>query len=98
MRRVLFLAFAAPLAVSTFSLAQAGSMADLRADEQRLRRQELQLDQDRDRLVFDRRAHAPRAQIRLDQMQIKRDRLEIRQLKADIRRDRRARRRYRSTY
>jgi TolA-binding protein len=98
MRRVRFLAFAASLAVSTFCSAQAGSMADLRADEQRLRRQELQLDQDSDRLVSDRRSHAPRAQIRLDQMQIKRDRLEIRQLRADIRRDRRARRRYRSTY
>lgn len=96
MRRVLFMAFAASLAVSAF--AQTGSMADLRADEQRLHRKEVQLDQDRDRLAFDRRSHASRAQIRLDQMQIKRDRLEIRQLRADIRRDRRARSRYRSTY
>src|SRR6478735_57754 len=96
MRRVLFLAFAASLAVSAF--AQTGSMADLRADEQRLHRKEVQLDQDRDRLAFDRRSHASRAQIRLDQMQIKRDRLEIRQLRADIRRDRQARSRYRSTY
>jgi hypothetical protein len=98
MRRVLLLAFAASLAVSVFSFAQTGSMTDLRADEQRLHRQELQLDQDRDRLVFDRRSHASRTQIRLDQMQIKRDRLEIRQLKSDIRRDRRARNRYRSTF
>ena len=44
MRRVLFLAFAASLAVSAFCFAQTGSMAVLRADEQRLRRQELQLD------------------------------------------------------
>ena len=52
MRRVLFLAFAASIAVSAFCFAQTGSMADLRADEQRLHRQELQLDQDRDRLAF----------------------------------------------
>jgi hypothetical protein len=98
MRRVLFLAFAASITVSAFCFGQAGSMADLRADEQRLHRQELQLDQDRDRLVSDRRAHASRTQIRLDQMQVKRDRLEIRSLKSDIRRDRRARNRYRLTY
>jgi len=98
MRRVLFLAFAASLATSAFCLAQTGSMADLRADEQRLHRQELQLDQDRDRLAFDRCSRASRVQIRLDQMQVKRDRLEIKQLKSDIRRDRRARNRYRSTY
>ena len=94
MRRLLFLAFAPPLAVSAFCFAQTGSMADIRADEQRLHRQELQLDQDRDRLAFDRSSHASRTQIRLDQMQIKRDRLEIKQLKSDIRRDRRARSRY----
>jgi len=98
MRRVLSLAFAAPLAVNAFCFAQTGSMADLRADEQRLHRQELQLDHDRDRLALDRRSHASRVQIRLDQMQIKRDRIEIKQLKSDIRRDRRARNRYRSTY
>ncbi len=96
MRRMLFLAFAASITVSTFCFAQTGSMADLRADEQRLHRQELQLDQDRDRLALDRNSHAPRVQIRLDQMQIKRDRLEIRELKSDIKRDRRARNRYRS--
>jgi hypothetical protein len=60
MRRVLFLVLATPLAVSTFSSAQAGSLTDLRADEQRLRRQELQLDQDRDRLVLT-GAHMSRA-------------------------------------
>jgi cytochrome c-type biogenesis protein CcmH/NrfG len=98
MRKVFLPAFAASLAVSAFCLAQTGSMADLRADEQRLHRQELQLDQDRDRLALDRSSHASRAQIRLDQVQIKRDRLEIKQLKADIRRDRRARNRYRSIY
>jgi hypothetical protein len=98
MRRVLSLAFAAPLAVNAFCFAQTGSMTDLRADEQRLHRQELQLEQDRDRLALDRRSHASRVQIRLDQMQIKRDRMEIKQLKSDIRRDRRARNRYRSTY
>jgi hypothetical protein len=98
MRRVFFLAFAASLAVSSFTFAQTGSMADLRADEQRLHRQELQLDQDRDRLAFDRRNHASRIQIRLDQIHVKRDRLEIKQLKSDVRRDRRARNRYRSTF
>jgi len=98
MRRVLLPAFAASFAVSTFCFAQTGSMADLRADEQRLHRQELQLDQDRDRIALDRSSHASRTQIRLDQMQIKRDRLEIKQLKADIRRDRRARNRYRGAY
>ena len=61
MRRVLFLAFAASLAVSAFTFAQTGSMADLRADEQRLHRQELQLEQDRDRLAFDRPAAMHRA-------------------------------------
>ena len=98
MRRMLFLAFAASIAISTFCFAQTGSMADLRADEQRLHRQELQLDQDRDRLMSDRLAHVSRAQIRLDQMHVKRDRLEIRHLKSDIRRDKRARNRYRSLY
>jgi hypothetical protein len=98
MRRVLFLAFAASIAVHTFCLAQTGSMVDLRADEQRLHRRELQLDQDRDRLALDRGSHASRVQIRLDQMQIKRDRLEIKRLRSDIRRDRRARNRYRSIY
>ena len=98
MSRVLPLALAAFLTLSAFCFAQTGSMADLRADEQRLHRQELQLDQDRDRLALDRRSHASRVQIRLDQMQIRRDRMEIKQLKSDIRRDRRARNRYRSTY
>jgi hypothetical protein len=98
MRRVFFPAFAASLAASAFCFAQTGSMADIRADEQRLHRQELQLDQDRDRLALDRSSHASRAQIRLDQMQIKRDRLEIKQLRSDIRRDGRARGRYHSTY
>jgi hypothetical protein len=98
MRRVLLPAFAGSFAVSAFCFAQTGSMAELRADEQRLHRQELQLDQDRDRLALDRSSHASRIQIRLDQMQIKRDRLEIKQLKSDIRRDRRARSRYRSIY
>ncbi len=98
MRTVLVPAFAASFAVSAFCFAQTGSMADLRADEQRLHRQEVQLDQDRDRLALDRSSHASRIQIRLDQIQIKRDRLEIKQLKSDIRRDRRARSRYRSIY
>ena len=43
MRSVLFLAFASTLAVSAFCLAQTGSMVDLRADEQRLHRQDSNL-------------------------------------------------------
>ena len=98
MRRVFLPAFAASIAVSAFCFAQTGSMAELRADEQRLHQQELQLDHDRDRLALDRSSHASRVHIRLDQMQIKRDRLEVKQLKSEIRRDRRARHRYRSTF
>ena len=58
MRRTLIAVLAIPFALSTFSAAQAGSMSDLRADEQRLRQEEIQLDRDRDRLAFDRRHHA----------------------------------------
>jgi hypothetical protein len=43
MRRVFLPAFAASLAVSAFCLAQTGSMVDLRADEQRLHRQDSNL-------------------------------------------------------
>ena len=75
MRRVLFLAFAASFAANAFFLLKQAPWRIFALDEQRLHRQELQLDQDRDRLAFDRRSHASRAQIRLDQMQIKRDRL-----------------------
>jgi hypothetical protein len=98
MRRSLLQGLAVTLALNPLSAAQTGSLTDLRADEHRLRNQELQLDRDGDRLTLDRRAHAPRAQIRFDQAQIRRDRLEIRQLKSDIRRDRQARRRNRGVY
>jgi Ni/Co efflux regulator RcnB len=98
MRRTLILVLAVPFALSAFSAAQAGSLSDLRADEQRLRQQELQLDRDRDRLTVDRRAHASRGQIQADEAQIRRDRAEIKRLRADIKRDRRIRRSYRARY
>ena len=98
MRRTLFMVLAVPLALNTFSSAQAGSLVDLRADEQRLRQQELQLDRDYDRLAYDRRNHARRSQIRFDEAQIRRDRAEIRRLRADIKRDRQRRRQHREVY
>src|SRR4029077_16917258 len=98
MRRNLYLVLAFTLAVNTFAAAQAGSVTDLRADEQRLRQEESQLDRDRDRLTFDRRHHAPRGQIRADEAQIRRDRVVIKRLRADIKRDRRIRRSYRRGY
>jgi hypothetical protein len=98
MRKALFLVLAAPFALSTFCAAQPGSLIDIRADEQRLRQQELQLDRDRDRLAFDRRHRAPRGIIRADEAQINRDRDQIRRLRSDIKRDRQLRRRYRNRY
>ena len=98
MRRNLYLVLALPLAVNTFAAAQAGSVTDLRADEQRLRQEEYQLDRDRDRLYFDRRNHAPRYVIRADEDQVRRDRARIKHLRADIKRDRRIRRSYRRGY
>jgi hypothetical protein len=98
MRRNLYLVLALPLAVSSFVAAQAGSTADLRADEQRLRQEEFQLDRDRDHLLFDRRNRAPLYVIRADQDQIRRDRARIKHLRADIKRDRRIRRSYRRGY
>lgn len=92
MRKSLYLILAIPFAFSAFSAAQAGSASDLRADEQQLRREEFQLDRDRDRLYIDRRNHAPRYVIRADEDQIRRDRGRIRAIKADIKRDRRIRR------
>lgn len=98
MRTNLYLVLALPLALNTFSAAQAGSLTDLRADEQRLRQAEIQLDHDRDRLLYDRRRHAGRSAISFDQAQIREDRARIRAIKADIKRDRRIRRTYRRTY
>jgi hypothetical protein len=98
MRKTLILVLAVPFALSTFSAAQAGSLTDLRADEQRLRQQEFQLDRDRDRLAFDRRNRASRGRVRADEEQTRRDRVEIRRLRADIKRDRRIRRSYRVRY
>jgi hypothetical protein len=98
MRRTLFLVLAVPLALNTLCAAQAGSLSDIRADEQRLRQQEIQLDRDYDRLSFDRRTRAPRSQIRLDEGLIRSDRNEIRRLRADIKRDRQRRRQHREVY
>ncbi len=98
MRGKLFLVLIAPLVLSTCSFAQAGSLHDLRADEQRLRQEEYQLDRDRDQLRFDRQHHAPPGQIRADEARIHSDRYEIKRLRGDIRRDRRLRRRYRAQF
>ena len=67
MRRNLFLIVALPFALHTWTSAQAGSVADLRADQQRLRQQESQLDLDRNRLIFDRRHGASRTQLQSDE-------------------------------
>jgi len=98
MRRKLFLVLIAPLVLSTYSAAQAGSLHDLRADEQRLRQEEYQLDRDRNQLLFDRRHHAPLGQIRADEARVRGDRYKIKRLRGDIRRDRRLRRRYRTQF
>jgi hypothetical protein len=92
LRKSLSLILALPFAFNTISAAQAGSNADLRADEQRLRQEELQLQRDRDRLYLDRRHRAPLYVIRADENQVRADRVRIRALKADIKRDRRIRR------
>lgn len=92
LRKSLSLILAVPLVFTTFSAAQAGSTRDLRADEQRLRQEEFQLQRDRDRLYFDRRHHAPRYVIREDEARIRGDRARIRALRADIKHDRRIRR------
>lgn len=76
--------------------AQGSTAIDLRTNERELQRYQWELQQDRNRLMFDKRNHAPRAQIREDQAQIHRDKDAIKNLRADIRRDRRARRRYRT--
>jgi hypothetical protein len=76
--------------------AQASTAIDLRTNERELQRYQWQLQQDRNRLVFDKRNHAPRLQIREDQAQIHRDKDAIKSLQADIRRDRRTRRRFRT--
>jgi hypothetical protein len=76
--------------------AQASAAIDLRTNERELQRYQWQLQQDRNRLMFDKRNHAARPQIREDQAQIHRDKVALKSLRADIRRDRRAHRRYRT--
>jgi len=76
--------------------AQAGSAVDLHTDQRELQRYQWQLQQDRNRLVFDRRHHASKAQIHEDQVQIRRDKNAIKTLRADIHHDRHLRRRYRT--
>jgi hypothetical protein len=97
MRHKLFL-LAAILGLSALATAQPGSRRDLNSDRQRLRQLEFQLQQDRNRLAFDRRHHASRAQIRADEDLVYRDRADIRRLKDDMRRDRELRRRGRGAY
>jgi hypothetical protein len=97
MRKGCFLALAFFLGSVPLLSAQAGSARDLRADERELQRYGWQLQQDRNRLAFDRRNHASRWQLNQDKAQIRRDQAAIRALRADIHRDRRIRRsRYRT--
>jgi hypothetical protein len=96
MRKRSYLALTLLLASVPLLSAQAGSTIDLRTDERELQRYEWRLQQDRNRLVFDRRNHAPKWQIGEDQAQVRRDRAAIRDLRADIRHDRHLRRRYRT--
>lgn len=76
--------------------AQAGTAIDLRTNEREVQRFQWQLQQDRNRLISDKRNHAPRAQVREDRIQVQRDKAAIKNLRAAIRRDRRARKRYRT--
>jgi len=91
---LLLLAFS--LCWASLASAQASTAIDLRTNERELQRYQWQLQQDRNRLMFDRRNHAPRLQIREDQAQIHRDKAALKTLRAEIRRDRRARKRYRT--
>lgn len=84
------------LCSASLASAQVGSAVDLRTDQRELQRYEWQLQQDRNRLVFDRRHHAPKVQVRQDQVQIRRDKAALKSLRADIRRDRHIRRHYRT--
>lgn len=76
--------------------AQAANAVDLHTDQRELQRYQWQLQQDRNRLVFDRRHHAPKVQLREDRAQIRRDKNSIKTLRADIHHDRRLHRRYRT--
>ena len=94
MRLVAFTMLSVCLSSSAVLPAQAGNGIDLQNDQRELQRFQWQLQQDRNRLVFDQRSHAPKVQIREDHAQIQRDKDAIRTLRADIRRDQRLRRRY----
>jgi hypothetical protein len=82
------------LSSSVLLTAQAGSGIDLQTDQRELPRYQGHLQQDRYRLVLDRRGRAPKVQIHEDQAQIQRDKASIRGLRADIRRDQRSHRHY----
>lgn len=84
------------LCTASLACAQTGSAVDLHTDQRELQRYQWQLQQDRNRLVFDRRHHAPRVQIREDRAQIRRDKSALKSLRADIYRDSHLRRRYRT--
>lgn len=96
MRTGLFRLLAFCVCSASLLPAQASTAIDLRTNERELQRYQWQLQQDRNRLMFDKRNHAPRAQIREDQAQIHHDKAAIRDLRTGIRRDRRARKRYRT--
>lgn len=93
MRNGFYLVLTIALTSAPIAFSQAGSSRDLRADEQQLQHLQLQLEQDQDRLTFDRRHHASHGLIHEDQARVRRDREEVRRLRADIRRDRRLRHR-----
>jgi hypothetical protein len=94
MARGLYLAVTLFMVSASLLSGQATSAVDLRADERELQRYQWQLQQDRNKLVMDRRNHATRLHIREDQAQINRDKAVIRTLRTNIQRERRNHHRY----
>ena len=62
---------------------------DIRQDRTEEEALKQQIQQDKDKLEADRRAHAPKSQIEADRMQLHHDQQRLKSLKADIRRDKR---------
>ncbi|MGE5324853.1 MAG: hypothetical protein ACM3SW_18440 [Actinomycetota bacterium] len=84
------------LCSASLAAAQAGSAVDLHVNQRELQRYQWQLQQDRNRLVFDLRHHASKAQIREDRAQIRRDKATLKTIRSDIQRDRQLRQRHRA--
>lgn len=87
MARGLYLAVTLFMGSASLLFGQATSAVNLRADERELQRYQWQLQQDRNKLVLDRRNHSSRLQIREDQAQINRDKAAIRTLQTNIQRE-----------